>query len=48
MLEAAEKIARYTSEMSDLQIFASSEMAVDAVIRNVQIIGEAAPTDTPE
>lgn len=42
MLEAAEKVARYTHEMSDLEAFASNEIIVDAVIRNVQIIGEAA------
>jgi uncharacterized protein with HEPN domain len=42
MTEAAEKIDRYTSGMRDLESFGSNEMAVDAVIRNVQIIGEAA------
>lgn len=42
MLDAAEKIARYTEGMADLAAFSSNEMAVDAVIRNVQIIGEAA------
>ena len=42
MVEAAEKIARYTDGMADLAAFSSNEMAVDAVVRNVQIIGEAA------
>jgi len=42
MLEAAEKVARYTEGMTDFAAFSSNEMAVDAVIRNVQIIGEAA------
>ena len=42
MLEAAQKVARYTHGMPDLGAFASNEMVVDAVIRNVQIIGEAA------
>jgi uncharacterized protein with HEPN domain len=42
MVEAAEKVARYTRGVPDLDAFASNEMAVDAVIRNVQIIGEAA------
>ena len=42
MIEAAEKILPYTEGMSDLKAFCSNEMAVDAVIRNVQIIGEAA------
>lgn len=42
MIEAGEKTLRYTQGMSDLQAFRLNEMAVDAVIRNVQIIGEAA------
>ena len=42
MLEAAEKVVRYTEGMTDLAAFSSNEMAIDAVIRNVQIIGEAA------
>ena len=42
MIEAGEKVIRYTREMSSLQAFSSNEMAIDAVIRNVQIIGEAA------
>jgi uncharacterized protein with HEPN domain len=41
MLEAAEKVARYTDGMADLAAFSSNEIVVDAVIRNVQIIGEA-------
>jgi uncharacterized protein with HEPN domain len=42
MLEAAEKIARYTDGMAELAALSANDMAVDAVIRNVQIIGEAA------
>ena len=42
MIEAGEKTLRYTQGMSDLQAFRANDMAVDAVIRNVQIIGEAA------
>ena len=42
MIEAAEKIVRYAQQMADFQTFCSNEMAVDAVIRNVQIVGEAA------
>jgi uncharacterized protein with HEPN domain len=42
MIEAAEKVIRYTQGMSGLQAFRSNEMVVDAVIHNVQIVGEAA------
>ena len=42
MVEAGEKTLRYTQGMPNLQAFRLNEMAVDAVIRNVQIIGEAA------
>ena len=42
MIEAGEKVIRYTQEMSSPQAFRSNEMAVDAVNRNLQIIGEAA------
>jgi len=40
IIEAIEKIRTYTAEMS-LEAFAADSKAVDAVIRNVEIIGEA-------
>ena len=42
MIEAIEKIERYTSSMETLDDFAKNEMVVDAVLRNLEIIGEAA------
>ena len=41
MLQAALKIKRYTFEL-DYDSFISDEKTVDAVIRNFEIIGEAA------
>jgi uncharacterized protein with HEPN domain len=41
-LDAGEKVVLYTHGLHDLGAFAANEMAVDAVIRNVQVIGEAA------
>jgi uncharacterized protein with HEPN domain len=41
ILEAIRKIQRYTAGLSE-EGFASNDMAVDAVIRNFQVIGEAA------
>jgi uncharacterized protein with HEPN domain len=41
ILDACEKIRRYTSGMT-LQQFGSDEKTVDAVIRNLEVIGEAA------
>jgi len=41
MLEAITKIERYTSGI-DLAAFRADEMRVDAVVRNLEIIGEAA------
>ena len=41
ILDAISKIERYTAGLSE-QAFASQDMAVDAVIRNFQVIGEAA------
>jgi uncharacterized protein with HEPN domain len=41
ILEAIGKISRYTAGLSE-EAFASQDMAVDAVIRNFQVIGEAA------
>ena len=42
MIEAIEKIGRYTSSIETLEDFAENEMVVDAVLRNLEIIGEAA------
>ncbi|MCS7261524.1 MAG: DUF86 domain-containing protein [Anaerolineae bacterium] len=41
IIEACEKILRYTREMSFAQ-FAADERTLDAVARNLEIIGEAA------
>jgi len=40
ILEAIERIDRYTENMDEVQ-FLQSEMVQDAVIRNLEIIGEA-------
>ena len=40
ILECIEKIERYTKEM-DFNDFVKNELVVDAVIRNLEIIGEA-------
>lgn len=40
ILEAIERILRYTADL-DLALFLQSDMAQDAVIRNLEIIGEA-------
>lgn len=42
MIEAIEKIERYTSSMETLEDFVENEIVVDAVLRNLEIIGEAA------
>lgn len=41
MLEAIEKIERYTAGLSFAQ-FENNDLVVDAVIRNLEVIGEAA------
>jgi uncharacterized protein with HEPN domain len=41
ILESIEKICRYTDKMT-FEAFSSDEKTVDAVIRNLEIIGEAA------
>jgi uncharacterized protein with HEPN domain len=41
MLEAAQKVSRYTSGR-DLASFTGDEMAYDATVRNLEILGEAA------
>jgi uncharacterized protein with HEPN domain len=43
MVEAMEKIARYVTGLTTDE-FIANEMAVDATIRNLEIIGEAANT----
>ena len=40
ILKAIGRIERYTEDMSEA-MFLSSEMAQDAVLRNIEIIGEA-------
>ena len=40
MIEAATRIKRYTAGM-DIQAFRKNEMVYDAVMRNLEIIGEA-------
>jgi uncharacterized protein with HEPN domain len=40
ILEAIERVGRYTEDMSE-SAFLENEMVQDAVIRNVEIIGEA-------
>ena len=50
ILEAIERIERYTSEL-DREGFPSDEKSSDAVVRNLEIIGEAAahlPSDFRE
>lgn len=41
ILDAVEKIDRYTADM-DYDEFIENEMAVDAVLRNFEVVGEAA------
>jgi uncharacterized protein with HEPN domain len=41
MLQAIERIERYTGQVDEAQ-FSASEMIQDAVIRNFEVIGEAA------
>jgi len=42
MLEAIEKIEKYTESIEDLDEFKRNNMVADAVLRNLEIIGEAA------
>ncbi len=41
MLEAAQKVVRYSSE-GEMDAFFADEMAYDATLRNLEIVGEAA------
>ncbi len=47
ILEAQERIREYTKEMTYKE-FAQSKITVDAVIRNLEVIGEAARKLSPE
>lgn len=47
ILSAIEKIERYTQGM-DLETFRTSDITIDAVIRNFTVIGEAARQISPE
>ena len=47
MLDASQKIKRYTQDLS-YEEFLSNDMTVDAVVRNFEIIGEAANRIDPE
>jgi len=42
ILESMEKIAAYTVGMTTVEQFAADSKTVDAVLRNIEIIGEAA------
>jgi uncharacterized protein with HEPN domain len=46
ILEAVERIRRYTTGMSERQ-FIADDRTVDAVIRNLEVIGEAAKRVPP-
>jgi len=41
MLAAARKVRRYTRDLS-FEAFRGNEMAIDAVLRNLEVLGEAA------
>lgn len=47
MLRAIDKIARYTKGM-DVASFSADEVIVDAVLRNLMVLGEAARSVPPE
>ena len=46
ILEAIDKVERYTASLS-FEAFEGNDMAVDAVVRNLEIIGEAARQISP-
>ena len=46
ILEAANKVLRYTNGLT-LETFQRDELVFDAVVRNLEIIGEAALSDNP-
>lgn len=47
MLEAAEKIKKYTQGF-DFNMFSNEDKTIDAVVRNFEIIGEAASRVDPD
>jgi uncharacterized protein with HEPN domain len=47
IIEAAEKIEQYTRGM-DFESFASNSLVTDAVVRNLEIVGEAARHVPPD
>lgn len=47
MLDSAKKIKRYTKDY-DYETFTSDDKTMDAVVRNFEIIGEAANRISPE
>ena len=47
MLQSAQKIKRYTKNL-DTESFMSDEKTIDAVVRNFEIIGEAANRVDPD
>ncbi len=47
MLQSAQKIKRYTSDL-DFDSFMSDDKTMDAVVRNFEIIGEAANRIDPD
>ncbi|WP_202927948.1 HepT-like ribonuclease domain-containing protein [Cyclobacterium roseum] len=47
MLESAKKIKRYTADLS-FEDFLKDEKTIDAVVRNFEIIGEAANRIDPD
>ncbi|MBC7110241.1 MAG: DUF86 domain-containing protein [Archaeoglobi archaeon] len=51
MLEAIEKIERYMESIDDPEEFKERDIVIDAVLRNLEIVGEAArniPTEIRE
>ena len=47
ILEAIAKVQRYTANLSEAE-FASDEKTIDAVVRNLEVIGEAVKRLPPE
>lgn len=47
ILDAIDKIERYTAGLS-FKAFAQNDLVVDAVVRNLEVIGEAAKNISPE
>jgi uncharacterized protein with HEPN domain len=47
ILEAIDKVKRYTAGLS-YEAFEAAEMVIDAVVRNLEVIGEAARMASPD